>query len=128
VQQDQTTGGPWRFAVALKETDRLIGGAGLDGSTGDESEEHALGYWLGQPYWGNGYGREAIAAIIDYGYRTLGIETIRAYTDPSNAPSQRVLLHCGVKTPAKSNSPNLHVTAHGGRRYVASRAGTCSHV
>jgi RimJ/RimL family protein N-acetyltransferase len=43
------------------------------------------------------YGREAIAAIIDYGYRTLGIETIRAYTDPSNAPSQRVLLHCGLK-------------------------------
>jgi RimJ/RimL family protein N-acetyltransferase len=114
VQQDQTTGGPWRFAVALKETDRLIGGAGLDGSTGDESEEHALGYWLGQPYWGNGYRREAIAAIIDYGYRTLGIETIRAYTDPSNAPSQRVLLHCGVK-----NAGEIQLTKptrHGARR------------
>jgi hypothetical protein len=54
VQQDQTIGGPWRFAVALKETDRLIGGAGLDGSTGDESEEHALGYWLGQPIGATG--------------------------------------------------------------------------
>jgi len=42
--------------------------------------------------------REAVAAIIDYGYRTLGIETICAYTDPSNAPSRRVLLHCGLKT------------------------------
>jgi 8-oxo-dGTP diphosphatase len=31
---------------------------GLDGSTGDESEEPGLGYWLGQPYWGNGYGRD----------------------------------------------------------------------
>ena len=58
--------------------------------------EPALGYWLGQPYWGNGYGREAVAAIIDYGFRTLGIETIRAYTDPSNAASQKVLLHCGL--------------------------------
>jgi RimJ/RimL family protein N-acetyltransferase len=62
-----------------------------------KSEEPALGYWLGQPYWSDGYGREAIAAIIDYRYRTLGIETIRACTDPSNAPSQRVLLHCGLK-------------------------------
>jgi RimJ/RimL family protein N-acetyltransferase len=97
VQQDHASGRPRRFAVALKETDRLIGGVGLDGSTGDESEEPALGYWLGQPYWGNGYGREAVAAIIDYGYRFLGIETIRAYTDPSNGPSQRVLLHCGLK-------------------------------
>jgi RimJ/RimL family protein N-acetyltransferase len=97
VQQDHASGRPRRFAVALKKTDRLIGGVGLHGSTGDEREEPALGYWLGQPYWGNGYAREAVAAIIDYGYRTLGIETIRAYTDPSNAPSQRVLLHCGLK-------------------------------
>jgi RimJ/RimL family protein N-acetyltransferase len=111
-----------RFAVALKETDRAIGGVGLDGNTGNESEEPALGYWVGQRYWGNGYGREAIAAIIDYGLRTLGIETIRAYTDPSNAPSQKVLEHCGLKTSAKSSSPNLHTTAHGARRCFALRA------
>lgn len=35
VQQDHATGRPRRFAIALKETDRLIGGVGLDGSTGD---------------------------------------------------------------------------------------------
>jgi RimJ/RimL family protein N-acetyltransferase len=52
VQQDHATGRPRRFAIALKESDRLIGGIGLDGSTGDESEEPALGYWLGQPRWG----------------------------------------------------------------------------
>ena len=96
VRQDHETGSPRRFAIALKETDRIIGGVGLDGSTGDESHEPALGYWLGQPYWCNGYGREAVAAIIDYGFRTLGIDTIRAYTDPSNAASQKVLLHCGL--------------------------------
>jgi [ribosomal protein S5]-alanine N-acetyltransferase len=97
VQQDHATGLPRSFAVALKDTDRLIGGVGLDGSTGDESEEPALGYWLGQPYWGNGYGREAVAAVIDYGFKILGVDTIRAHTDPSNAPSQKVLLHCGLK-------------------------------
>jgi ribosomal-protein-alanine N-acetyltransferase len=93
VQQDHATGRPRRFAIALKKTDRIIGGVGLDGDTGSETEEAALGYWLGQPYWRNGYGREAVAAVIDYGFRTLGIETIRAYTDPSNAASQKVLLH-----------------------------------
>ena len=97
VQQDHASGLPRSFAIALKETDRLIGGVGLNGSTGDESEELALGYWIGQPYWDNGYGREAVAAIIDYGFRTLGLKTIRAHTDPSNAPSQKVLLHCGLK-------------------------------
>ena len=96
VQQDHATGRPRRFAIVLKETDRLIGGVGLDGSTGDDSDEPALGYWLGQAYWSNGYAREAVAAVIDYGLRTLGMATIRAYTDPSNLASQKVLFHCGL--------------------------------
>jgi RimJ/RimL family protein N-acetyltransferase len=44
VQQDHATGRPQRFAIALKESDRLIGGVGLDGSRGDGSDEPALGY------------------------------------------------------------------------------------
>ena len=44
VQQDHATGRSRRFAIALKETGRLIGGVGLDGSPGDESEEPALGW------------------------------------------------------------------------------------
>ena len=107
-------GRPRGFAIALKETDRLIGGVGLDGSTGDGSEEPALGYWVGQPYWGNGYGREAIAAIIDYGFRTLGIQTIRAYTDPSNARSQKVLEHCGLKNVGEIEL--TEPTRHGAQR------------
>src|SRR5437588_7070476 len=82
VRQDHATGRPRRFAIALSETDRLIGGGGLDGSTGDGSDEPALGYWIGQPYWRNGYAREAVAAAIDYAFRTLGFATVRAYTDP----------------------------------------------
>jgi ribosomal-protein-alanine N-acetyltransferase len=96
VRRDHATGRPRRFAIALKETDRIIGGVGLDGDRGTETDEPALGYWLGQRYWNHVYGREAVAAIIDYGFRTLGIKTIRAYTDPSNAASQKVLLHCGL--------------------------------
>jgi ribosomal-protein-alanine N-acetyltransferase len=97
VQQDHAIGRPRRFAIAMKETDRLIGGVGIDGSTGDGSDEPAVGYWLGQPHWANGYAREAVAAVIDYGLRTLGMPTIRAYTDPSNLASQKVLLRCGLK-------------------------------
>src|SRR5438309_9969155 len=107
-------GQPRRFAIAMKETDRLIGGVGLDGTTGDGSDEPALGYWLGQPYWGNGYAREAAAAVIDYGFRTLGLETIRAYTDPGNAASQKVLLHCGLKNVGEIEL--LKPTHHGERR------------
>ena len=114
VREDHATGQPRRFAIALKESDRLIGGVGLDGSTGDDSEEPALGYWLGQPHWGNGYTREAVAAIIDYGLRTLGLPTIRAYTDPGNLASQRVLLRCGLERVGEIELSKP--TRHGARR------------
>src|SRR5205085_9504145 len=93
MRQDHAGGRPRRFTITLKDTDRLIGGVGLDG---DGSDEASLGYWLGQPYWGNGYAREAVTAAIDYGFRALGMTTIRAYTDPGNTASQQVLRHCGL--------------------------------
>lgn len=114
VQEDHATSRPRSFAITMKETDRLIGGAGLDGSSGDGSDEPALGYWLGQPYWGNGYAREAVAAVIDYGFRTLGFKTIRAYIDPSNARSQKVLLRCGLKKVGEIDL--VQPTRHGARR------------
>jgi RimJ/RimL family protein N-acetyltransferase len=114
VREDHATGRPRRFAIALKETDSLIGGVGLDGSTGDESDEPSLGYWLAQPYWGNGYGREAVATVINYGFQSLGLETIRAYTDPGNVASQKVLLHCGLQNVGEIEL--LKPTHHGARR------------
>lgn len=114
VRKDHETGRPTRFAIALKDDDGLIGGAGLDGDAGDGSTEPSLGYWLGQPYWGNGYAREAVAAIIQYGFATLGTESIRAYTDPSNTPSQKVLVHCGLANAGEIEL--LQPTRHGARR------------
>ncbi len=97
VRQAHAVGHPRSFAIALKETDRLIGGAGLDGSSGNDSDEPSLGYWLGVPYQGHGYGREATAAVISYGFGALGLESIRAIAAPDNAPSQKVLMICGLK-------------------------------
>ncbi len=89
-------GAPRAFAVALRDTDRLIGGAGLDGSGGDGCDEPALGYWVGAAHRGRGYGREAVGAVIEYGFRSLGLTWVRAITHPENVASQRVLAACGV--------------------------------
>lgn len=111
IRADHAGGRPVGFAIALKEDDRLIGGGGLDGSTGDGSTEAALGYWLGKPYWGKGYGREAVAALIEYGLNQLGLPSLRAYTDPANAASQKLLLACGM-IPA-GEIELAHPTHHG---------------
>jgi len=114
VQQDHATGRPRRFAISMKETDQIVGGVGLDGSAGNESDEPSLGYWPGQPYWGKGYGREAVAAVIDYGFRTLGMETIRSYTDPGKVRSQKVLRHSGLVRVGEIELTKA--TRHGARR------------
>ena len=105
VRQMHALGCPRSFAIAEKDTDRLIGGAGLDGSTGDGADEPSLGYWLGTPHHGRGYGREAVAAVISYGFDVLGLESIRAITAPDNGPSQKVLLACGLRTVAEIDLP-----------------------
>ena len=96
VRLAHAAGSPRAFAIALKESGRLIGGAGLDGSSGDGNGQWSLGYWLGLPYRKRGYAREAVTAVIGYGFCTLGLDTVQAVTDPDNAASQAVLLACGL--------------------------------
>jgi len=45
------------LAITLRDNGRQIGGIGL---RIEEQHQHAeLGYWLGVPYWGQGYATEA---------------------------------------------------------------------
>jgi hypothetical protein len=66
---------------------------------GDHRRVQPIG--LGQPSGSAGklahLARKAVAAVIDYGLLALGMATIRAYTDPSNLASQKVLLRCGLE-------------------------------
>ncbi len=98
VQKLHAAGNPCSFAIALKETDELIGGIGLDGDTGDGTDEPSLGYWIGTPYHMQGYAKEAVKAVIHYGFDKLKLESIRAVTAPDNIASQQVLLKCGLST------------------------------
>jgi hypothetical protein len=77
----------------------------------------------GEPYWGNGYTREAVAVVIEYGLRSLGMATIRAYTDPSNRALQKNSIAMRPqKRSAKSNLRSPPVTAHRMHLCSASRS------
>ena len=47
----------------------LVGTIGIDLGTPDVPE---IGYWLGVPYWGQGYATEAARAVIDYAFEEFG--------------------------------------------------------
>ena len=56
-----------------------------------------LGYWLGQPYWNQGFSTEAAHALIDMAFRTRQIDQIDARCRVTNIASRRVIQKCGFQ-------------------------------
>jgi ribosomal-protein-alanine N-acetyltransferase len=50
-----------------------------------------LGYWIGAPYWSQGYCTEASQSIIEFGFRELDLNRIYALAMVENAGSWRVM-------------------------------------
>lgn len=82
------------FAVVLLEDHQLIGAAGLE--IRREHDRAELGYWIGKPYWGRGYGTEAAAAVLDFGFNDLNLNRIQAHHFSKNPASGRVMQKIGM--------------------------------
>ena len=54
-----------------------------------------LGYWLAEPFWGNGIITKAIVQIVEYGFMNFDITRIFARPYGTNEASQRVLGKAG---------------------------------
>lgn len=96
-----TVGQYWEDREALilameTEADGLVGSIGLV----DLELLHGraeLGYWVGVPYWGQGYATEAGHALLAYSFGTLGLNRVWAQHFARNPASGRVLEKLGMK-------------------------------
>lgn len=64
------------FAIVHREQGFLIGAIGL--FLNKEHESGELGFWIGKPYWNNGYCTEAARAVLRYGFEVLRLNKIHA--------------------------------------------------
>lgn len=78
------------WAITRKGEDRFMGLIGLWRLV-KEHHYGELGYTVMREHWGRGYTSEAIGAVVDFGFRTLGLHRVEAITRPQNAASMRVL-------------------------------------
>ena len=71
-----------------------IGAFPTDASGADGEPE--IGYWIGRPYWGNGYIPEAVCALIGRCFGE-GAENVWCSHFVGNDKSRRVIEKCGFK-------------------------------
>lgn len=83
------------FAVTLKKDGLLIGAMGLHFSARNHAAE--IGYWIGLPYWGQGYCTEAAQAVLKYGFEERGLNRIQARHITENPASGRVMQKIGMR-------------------------------
>ena len=55
-----------------------------------------LGYEINPVHWGKGYATEAARAMLDFGFRELGVQRIWAWCNAENRASSRVLEKLGM--------------------------------
>ncbi len=99
IQQQYEVNGIGRWAMIEKSTNQFIGWTGLKLITepiNNHVNYYDLGYRLIKKNWGRGFGTEAAKASLDYGFNTLGIETIYAMSDIQNLRSLHILQKVGL--------------------------------
>lgn len=83
------------FALTLTETEELIGCMGLH--IAQDHNKAELGYWIGQPYWQQGYATEAAERLLQYGFDELYLNRIWAAAMAKNPASSAVMKKIGMK-------------------------------
>lgn len=112
------------FAVELKETGAFVG---LVGITQVPFESHftpavEIGWRMLKEYWGCGFAPEAAKASLQFGFNTLGLEEIVAFTIPVNVRSQRVMEKIGMERDPEGDFDHPKLPeGHPKRRHVLYR-------
>ena len=83
------------FAITRRSDGQLLGAIGLHLNARHHHAE--MGYWMGVPYWGQGYTTEAAGAVLRYAFETLKLNRVYATHLTRNPASGRVMQKMGMQ-------------------------------
>jgi len=89
----QREGRQYGFSVLRKSDGMFLGGAGLQ----EQGGTLEFGYWLGTPFWGQGFATEAAYRLVSFAFEELGEETVHAGWFYDNPASGHVLAKLGAR-------------------------------
>ena len=87
-ERNQKDNLPAGYGIVVKGTETIIGS--VDFNHRHEDDVLELGYILHPDYWGRGYVPEAARALIELGFKNLGLHKIELTCFGYNVQSQRV--------------------------------------
>jgi RimJ/RimL family protein N-acetyltransferase len=76
------------YGIFAPDEQEVIGGSGLHTRVGSRALE--IGYWIRASRTGNGYAREATAALAKAAFRVCAVDRVEIRVDPANEASLRV--------------------------------------
>lgn len=87
----------YQWAIVLKDNgDEPIGSIGVVEKNENTSMVH-IGYSIGRTWWHKGITSEALKAVMDFLFDTVGVNRIESRHDPRNPYSGKVMEKCGMK-------------------------------
>ncbi|WP_224825218.1 GNAT family N-acetyltransferase [Cognatishimia sp. MH4019] len=97
AQRSVASGSAVPLFLIRREDETLLGAITLDNVRRGPAQAGTLGYWVGAAHARQGYMREAIQAVVHYGFTQLDLSRIEAACLPENRASRGVLEKCGFK-------------------------------
>lgn len=84
------------WPLFIRETGEHVGCCGL------KPHDVSRGIWefgcqICRQFWSRGMGREATAALLDYSFKVLGVQALRAGHHPANDASRRLITSLGFQ-------------------------------
>ena len=92
-------GGWIQFAIALKDTDELIGDLGCYIKE-DDIRQARIGFTIAAKHWRKGYVSEVIPHLLEYLFEDLDVHRVVADCDVDNVASYRTLEKLGFRREA----------------------------
>ncbi len=87
----------YQWAIVLKdESPEPIGSIAVVRQDDAAAMAH-IGYCIGRKWWRRGITSEALGAVMDYLFDTVGVNRVEARHDPRNPHSGQVMQKCGMR-------------------------------
>jgi ribosomal-protein-alanine N-acetyltransferase len=84
------------YLVIDKKTKKIVGRYSLMNFVRSITQSGIIGYSLFNQYWGAGYGREALEALIALGFKKHHLRRLIAGIEPENKRSKALAKRCGL--------------------------------